>query len=94
MTKSEAFVLLLSCITLFAATVVFYKAVSLDVKNQSMWIVKNNINQLYFAGFLGDEPQYTKHEEQARTYAQWADAAQICSFLSGNWTPEPLTSKN
>lgn len=82
----------ISCTAILIASIVFLAAVH-QQKSTDMWIVKNNITSLYFAGFAGDEPQFTKHEEQARTYAQWADAAQICSFLSGHWTPEPLNSK-
>lgn len=92
MSKSEAIVLLLSCLALLAATIVFFKAVAIDTKNQCMWVVKNKINSLYFAGFMGDEPLYTKIETEAHTYAQWADAAQVSVYLSGNWAPEPLST--
>lgn len=93
MSQSEMILLSISCTAILVASVVFLAAVHVDKTPQDMWIVKNNITSLYFAGFAGDEPQFTKHEEQARTYAQWGDAAQICSFLSGHWTPEPITSK-
>jgi len=59
-----------------------------------MWVVKNSISGVFFAGFHEGMPITTKHEEQAHVYTHRADAAQVCSVLIGSWKPEPLISKN
>ena len=55
-----------------------------------MWVVKNNITGQYFAGWMSGMPVTSKKLTEAHRYANWGDAAQICTVLIGNWEPTQI----